>query len=591
MSTLRVLVDVVTRGDRNLGLLSGQLAASDRLAGGLRGQLGRIPPVVGAIGGAFAAAGIVDFLADATSAAAEEEAGIARLTTSLEENSRAFTGNVGAVEAVIDERMALGFTDDEQRASLAKLTGITEDHTKALELQRTAMDFARLRGLDLSTAGDLIGKVYGGNIGILSRYGIQLERGTTATEALARIQRMSAGQAEAWAETSQGAFETAGIALEEVTEDIGGLLIPVMVDVATVVRDDVVPAITTLVDVIGTVSDAVGVVAEIGDAVSDSGIAVHDFVEGTLGTAGDAISDFLGRPAKEGAEAVKTVTEVTKDSVSAIEEELQRGGPVIAAEAGKIAGMLPSEIQARVDDVKLAAEDMLGPNGLAGGILAAQQKPLDAIDELNRVMAESMSALEQIAELTGEATVVSLQAGLSSPELVDRLTARSALDKIITQLNTLGPAGYAAGVALLNNLGYGLSDSNALGYALQQARQAAGVITAPFPYSEPKDPLSPLRNLDQVGVRIVDSIASGITHRLSVAENASQRLSGALAPSLSTGVDGLRLGAEGGGMGVAAYHTHIHLSYSGDPPTSENDLVALLEQVAPFVDGRLRLGN
>ena len=53
----------------------------------------------------------------------------------------------------------------------------------------------------------------------------------------------------------------------------------------------------------------------------------------------------------------------------------------------------------------------------------------------------------------------------------------------------------------------------------------------------------------------------------------------------------MTLGTSGMGAGVASYHTHIHLQYSGDPPTSENDLVALLEQVAPFVDGRLRVGS
>jgi len=39
------------------------------------------------------------------------------------------------------------------------------------------MDFARLKEIDLSTASELLGKVYAGNLGMLSRYGIVLEKG------------------------------------------------------------------------------------------------------------------------------------------------------------------------------------------------------------------------------------------------------------------------------------------------------------------------------------------------------------------------------------------------------------------------------
>ena len=40
--------------------------------------------------------------------------------------------------------------------------------------------------MDVAKAGELVGKVAGGNTGILARYGIQIDKGATATEALAR---------------------------------------------------------------------------------------------------------------------------------------------------------------------------------------------------------------------------------------------------------------------------------------------------------------------------------------------------------------------------------------------------------------------
>jgi hypothetical protein len=41
--------------------------------------------------------------------------------------------------------------------------------------------------------------------------------------------------------------------------------------------------------------------------------------------------------------------------------------------------------------------------------------------------------------------------------------------------------------------------------------------------------------------------------------------------------------------GFGTTETHIHLTYAGEPPEEPRDLVALLLQVAPFVDGRLRV--
>jgi hypothetical protein len=43
--------------------------------------------------------------------------------------------------------------------------------------------------------------------------------------------------------------------------------------------------------------------------------------------------------------------------------------------------------------------------------------------------------------------------------------------------------------------------------------------------------------------------------------------------------------------GYGTHETHIHLTYAGDMPDEPEDLVALLRQVAPFVDGRLRVAD
>jgi hypothetical protein len=329
---------------------------------------------------------------------------------------------------------------------------------------------------------------------------------------------------------------------------------------------------------------------EVGDAVGDTidklslhfgdHLAIVEQLAEQEGTTVDQMKQHIVETMHETGESFKQITDGMRDDVAlaaaamamempkgiaAMEEALKLGGPVIAAEAGKIAGMLPSEIRAQIDDVKQAAEDMLGPDGLAGGILAAQQKPIDAIAELNRVMDESLSAAEQIAYLTGEDALTSLNEGLNSPLLVDRLTAKDALAKVVEQLQTLGPAGYAAAVALLNQLGYGFNDPVALGTATQMARRAAGVVRGVFPFSEPKDPLSPFRGITNWGGNIVKMIAEGMDGQLGTASASARALAGALVPSLpDMAISGM---ANSSGVGVPMMGQNIQyvLSVEGLP--------------------------
>jgi hypothetical protein len=131
------------------------------------------------------------------------------------------------------------------------------------------MDLARLRGMSLADAGTLVGKVWSGNVGILSRYGIQLERGTTATQALAEIQRRAQGQAEAYAETTQGKLVRAQIALENAMESLGMALLPVVGQFAELAAEhipDIVTGIGDIVQEIGRFDPAFERVLNVNDA-------------------------------------------------------------------------------------------------------------------------------------------------------------------------------------------------------------------------------------------------------------------------------------------------------------------------------------
>ena len=42
---------------------------------------------------------------------------------------------------------------------------------------------------------------------------------------------------------------------------------------------------------------------------------------------------------------------------------------------------------------------------------------------------------------------------------------------------------------------------------------------------------------------------------------------------------------------VREYHTHIHVEMTGTPPEDVDELIDVLQQVAPFIDGRLAVSS
>jgi hypothetical protein len=179
-------------------------------------------------------------------AAAAEEKNIARLDQALKNNVKGYNGNRDAIEKVIDGRQRLGFADDKLRDSLGQLVTRTHNVKKAFDLQSIAMDLARQRNMDLETATLIVGKVYGGNVGILTRYGIAMKKGATSTEALAILQKMGAGQAEAYGKTTAAAWSRFQIAMGNLIEDIGIAALPVLTHLAEWLTGTLVPAIRTV---------------------------------------------------------------------------------------------------------------------------------------------------------------------------------------------------------------------------------------------------------------------------------------------------------------------------------------------------------
>lgn len=174
---------------------------------------------LGALQGTLGAVG--DVVREATDAFIDDERSQVQLRAAIRANVDAWDGNTKAIEGVLAARMKLGFSDDEQRDSLKGLVAAYGDVTKALEVERTAMDLARFSGVDLATASDVLIKVHAGNYRALKALGINTKDITNETQALAAVQKIATGQAEEFAGSLEGRLAVASTRSKEAMERLG----------------------------------------------------------------------------------------------------------------------------------------------------------------------------------------------------------------------------------------------------------------------------------------------------------------------------------------------------------------------------------
>lgn len=331
-------------------------------------------------------------IGDSIEAAKAEEVSIQKLGSALQANIRDWDGNTDAIERTLKARMELGFSDDEQRDSLARLVSTTKDATKALALQRTAMDLARLRNIDLAAASDIVGKVYGGNIGILARYGIQLRKGVTATEALAEVQRRAAGQAEDYAETNTGKLLVSQVKIGEAMEKLGFRILPVAADAMTGVADAITGASTALDILDGKLPKTT---EEVQDA-EQSFIDLADSLSMFIPAAG-IIRDAMESNTTE----VERFRGKAEDDLSIVSSAMERAGDHAGDFAGEVEGATGDVIKsydemvdALTDDTSRLIDDVYDPAILHAELAATKEE----YAEQKRIATSKNSTDEQIRD-------------------------------------------------------------------------------------------------------------------------------------------------------------------------------------------------
>ena len=174
-----------------------------------------------------AVAAVVKFGKSCIDAAGEAQQGEVMLRNSL--------GNVkGMTDAAKDSAVAWvnsmekskSFDDAEISAALQRVIVKTGDLTKSQEYVSIAMEVARNKGIDLSSATTLLEQAYNGSARGLKQFGVEVKEGATGMDYLHAIQVKVKGSGDAWLTTLEGQRTAFKTTFGNLQEAIGGALMP-----------------------------------------------------------------------------------------------------------------------------------------------------------------------------------------------------------------------------------------------------------------------------------------------------------------------------------------------------------------------------
>lgn len=183
---------------------------------------------------------------------------------------------------MIEKQSRLAAVDDEElQDSFTNILRVVPKVGRALKLNALAADISAARGMDLAKAGELVGKVAGGNTGILSRYGIVLKKGATAQEALAALQKKFRGQAKAYGDSVAGAGDRVKVAMENIAETVGEMVFPLAGKVLSAFSD-ALAKVQEFVDKIGRAKGFKAKLNVVWTGVREAGRRLLDVLEDAL---------------------------------------------------------------------------------------------------------------------------------------------------------------------------------------------------------------------------------------------------------------------------------------------------------------------
>jgi hypothetical protein len=201
--------------------------------------------VAGAAIGAYAKAAIEN--------AAADEAAQRNLAMTIENTTTATAKQIAGVEDYISKTsLAIGITDDQLRPAFGRLVRSTKDVEEAQKLLNLALDISSATGKPLETVANALGKAYDGNLTSLGKLGLGLDQSIIKSKDFDKVFQSLTGTfggfAENEAQSTEKAFARIKIASDEVQEQIGTALLPLVQEFTRYILEKVVPVIQQFVN-------------------------------------------------------------------------------------------------------------------------------------------------------------------------------------------------------------------------------------------------------------------------------------------------------------------------------------------------------
>jgi hypothetical protein len=204
---------------------------------------------------AFAAAGaaIGAYAKQAIENAAADEKAQRNLALTIENTTNATAAQIAGVEKYISTTsLAIGITDDQLRPAFGRLVRSTKDVEEAQKLLNLALDVSAATGKPLEAVANALGKAYDGNLNALGRLGLGIDASILKSKdfdlVFNTLTDTFGGFAANEALSTEAAFARIKIAGDEIQEQIGAALLPVIQELTSFILTDVVPVVQSFVD-------------------------------------------------------------------------------------------------------------------------------------------------------------------------------------------------------------------------------------------------------------------------------------------------------------------------------------------------------
>jgi hypothetical protein len=249
---------------------------------------------------AFAAAGaaIGAFAKQAIENAAADEKAQRNLALTIENTTNATAEQIKGVEKYISTTsLAIGITDDELRPAFARLTRSTKDVEEAQKLLNLALDISSATGKPLEAVANALGKAYDGNLTALGRLGLGIDQSVLKSKnfdlVFQSLTSTFGGFAENEADSTEKGFARIKIAVDELNEQIGAALLPIVQELSAFILAEVVPVLQQFVN--GLTGDD-GVTASLTEA-EKKGLEWGKKLRGVINTVVDLKDELIATAA------------------------------------------------------------------------------------------------------------------------------------------------------------------------------------------------------------------------------------------------------------------------------------------------------